>query len=304
MATISPSPLISEISGTVGGVTFRRSRSGFSAYSYQKKPLKKSSARSAQTEYLSAAAKAWTALDEDIRNAWINLAKYEAIPPAFSRKTKWTGRELFFCFYIYARHQLTPLPRRWLPTPPLFAASFDPYFFFFSSDLSGPGWENTATQFYGYIKEYDQAAERFTYRQNFVFSLWASMPIKHPANTYTALRKIAPLGDLCCQSTTFTFPGNSGYYYQTWQAPILHLMGTPPDLSPEGTSITAWPYSVFFSATALTNERLMYLPPTASPGLLKPHDFLPGPLRHVLPAVTPTPFVLSHATPDIPTTEY
>lgn len=123
MAKVTPGPLISAIAGSVGSATFRNSRSGLIL---SNRPLTTDRASPAQLEHrrlICAAAAAWSLLDADIVTAWNTLARQEPIPSFFSRGRKWTGRQLFTCFFLQAEKQLTPLPARWLPTPPLFFLS-------------------------------------------------------------------------------------------------------------------------------------------------------------------------------------
>jgi len=134
MARVTLGGVISSISGSVGSACFRNSPSGVVLYNRPLCSQRGTPAQHTNRSILKAAASAWGRLDDDIRTAWGSLAKQEHIPTFFSRGRRWTGRQLFTCFYFYAELQLTPLPPRWLPTPPIFwpnpyfeAALFYPY---------------------------------------------------------------------------------------------------------------------------------------------------------------------------------
>lgn len=120
MARVTPGPLISSIAGSVGSAQFRNSRSGLVLSNRALPTNRHSSAQLGHRRIIAAAASAWSLLDADIVRSWNTLARQEPIPSFFSRGRKWTGRQLFTCFFIQAERQLTPLPPRWLPTPPIF----------------------------------------------------------------------------------------------------------------------------------------------------------------------------------------
>ena len=120
MARVTLGGVISSISGSVGSACFRNSPSGTVLYNRPLPSQRSSTDQHTNRSILKAAAAAWSLLADDIRTAWGSLAKQEHIPTFFSRGRRWTGRQLFTCFYFYAELQLTPLPPRWLPTPPLF----------------------------------------------------------------------------------------------------------------------------------------------------------------------------------------
>lgn len=120
MARVTTGPVISNIAGSAGAATFRNSAAGLVL---SNRPLSTNRASPAQLEHraiIQAAASAWSLLDADIKTAWSTLAKQETIPSFFARGRRWTGRQLFTCFFVQAETQLTPLPARWLPTPPIF----------------------------------------------------------------------------------------------------------------------------------------------------------------------------------------
>lgn len=123
MARATLGPILSSIAGSIGSTTFRNSRSGLVVSNRPLRPDRASAAQLDHRRILSASAGAWNALDLDIKASWNTLAKQETIPSFFSRGRKWTARQLFTCFYVAAENQLTPLPARWLPTPPLFFQS-------------------------------------------------------------------------------------------------------------------------------------------------------------------------------------
>lgn len=120
MARATTGPLLSAIAGSVGSTTFRNSASGLVVSNRPLRPDRASSAQLDHRRLISDSAGAWTTLDADIKTSWNILARQEPIPSFFSRGRKWTGRQLFTCFFVQAARQLTPLPARWLPTPPLF----------------------------------------------------------------------------------------------------------------------------------------------------------------------------------------
>jgi hypothetical protein len=120
MAKVTPGPIISNISGSVGSATFRNDKSGLVLYQKPVPTTKRSDHQMYVRSSFKRTASAWRALDDDIRLAWTTFSKSEPVPSFFSRGRKWSGRQLFSCFFQHAEAQNTPLPARWLPTPPLF----------------------------------------------------------------------------------------------------------------------------------------------------------------------------------------
>lgn len=303
MARISFGPIVSSISGSVGSACFRRSPSGAVLYN---KPRPSSAASPAQLEHraiFSAAARAWSALDADILTAWDSLAAQTQVPSYFSRGRRWRGKDLFTCFFVYAQHQNTPLPARWLPTPPLFFMSPCISWLAYAEDISDPS--HTWIYFSAMNPVSLNPSDPEGYRAQICNSFWFGYTA--PGATVRPRRfiKIAPPPP-SLYSLFNSHPLNyAGYQYEGWDPVLSRLLGTPPGLP----SPTLTPKSAEFGTAAcrfsVTDDRLYYSPITfGNPH----HDFFgqfPG-VDLVSNALPANPLrILNPTYPlDIPTSEY
>ena len=95
MAKIKLGPLVEQISGSVGGVTFRRTKSGDQVY-VQPPPLQHVSTRQRELRgYFAAAVQAWTGLSAGARSVWINGVKTISRPDNIGPSRAMSARDFF-----------------------------------------------------------------------------------------------------------------------------------------------------------------------------------------------------------------
>ena len=270
MAKMEHGPLISAISGSVGGITFNRGPAGTRIYN---RPIHKrppSPAQSLQRSFIAGAAHAWGALDPDITQAWNTLARQEQIPTFFSRGRRWTGRQLFYSFFIAAEHQYTPLPARWLPTPPLFfECNYIDCFYCWPQWNPGdplddppilPYWEQ-----YTFVRaQYPDIlnpTEESGLSQDGINVFWAAFLPKNrppiPRNWF----KIAPLPPSFGVWTNYGITSNSGFEYLYWKPFFDSTLGVMPGFVQSATEPGPAPYNIAWRWQSLTDLRLYYCRP-------------------------------------------
>lgn len=259
VAKITYSALVSSIAGSIGSLTFRRSTAGAVLYNRPLPTCRSSPPQLYHRSLLAASSAAWSALDSDIQRAWNSFAKHETLPGYFTRARTWRGKDLFTCFFLYAQHQGTPLPPRWLPRSPLFA--FSKYFEFALALPSGVGDTSTLCRFtFGYPASLS-SLDPFDIRTDNVVSVFSGYC---PLGVFKIPRrvvKVAPApADL---SSLFSSPPGrpSGFQYIGWNRILGRLLGVPPGL-PFPTVAPVNPvFSAMAHAFSLTDERLYYSGP-------------------------------------------
>lgn len=301
MARVTLGGVISSISGSVGSACFRNSPSGTVLYNRPLCSQRGTPAQHLNRSILKAAGAAWGRLDDDIRTAWGSLAKQEYIPSFFSRGRRWTGRQLYTCFYFYAEHQYTPLPLRWLPTPPLFLPSFTLVSQFFNPDWNWPQFDTPQhTQFVGWRPLGLNPVFPADYSRDCVFSCWLSILPAASTSIPRNWTKICPAPRDFPVVVTGGHPRPSGYWYGSWDLSILHLLGWPPGLDATAeTPITA-PFSCCYSAVCVSDKNISFS------GLLWGYPHSPEITNHwIRYAPSPyTDYVIINTWPgNIPTTE-
>lgn len=267
MARVTLGGVIASISGSVGSACFRNSPSGTVLYNRPLPSQRGSTDQHTNRSILKAAAAAWSLLDDDIRTAWGSLAKQEYIPSFFSRGRRWTGRQLFTCFYFYAETQRTPLPARWLPTPPLFFSS--PWFMAY---LFYPRWiEALPADPPGTVDHWESLSQ---------FSLWRPTSL-NPADPGGLLDDFPVIVYCGLSAIGATSPPRSmgllappyGPYRQTPPVPpylpgiqsvyyadrlFSELFGFPPSLSYPMSSPVTRPFDLWVSMLGITDERMYF----------------------------------------------
>jgi hypothetical protein len=258
MAKCTLGPLIAQISGSLGGMTFRNDPSGLVLQPRCLPTRKYSPAQLLHRGYLAASATAWSDLDYDIKRAWNTLARQERIPDTFARGRKWTGRQLFTCFYLYAQHQYTPLPARWLPKSPIFHSSMTLQLFFFDAYTPLGGSLTTGNLIYtaypGSLSPYDPA-ESLTNHCAAVWLGFRRMDSQSPPRQYV---KVAPLPLSWAYSGVPPTNYNNGYGYFGWGNLYKRLFGQPLGL-PEGQYLGITPtFAISAFSVTITDERLYF----------------------------------------------
>lgn len=302
MARVNFGPVVSSISGSVGASTFRNGASGSVLYNHPFPSRRASDSQLQHRSFISASASAWSALDADIRRAWDSLAKQQAIPTYFSHGRRWRGRDLYTCFFLYAQHQLTPLPSRWLPTPPLFFSNY-----FFSALVGAPVPPANVETRVDFSTAYPLVLnavfpDSFSFHGvSSIFFGYTKYLSRTPPRRFV---KIAPLSP----SMAVAFPDISsppyGFSYSSWNNPIGLLLGPPPGLPFPTVSPVSPRFSCAYSAFTLTDDRLYYSGLLFGDPHIDPLDLLEKPwlVNNAIPSDTPTNDVSLPL--DIPSSEY
>lgn len=302
MARVNFGPVVSSISGSVGASTFRTGASGSVLYNHPLPSRKASDSQLQHRSFISASASAWSSLDPDIKRAWESLAKQQPVPTFFSRGRRWRARDLFTCFFLYAEHQLTPLPPRWLPTPPLF---FSNYFF---SAVAGaplpPANDHTRVDFTTAYPLVLNAVYPDSFSFRGVSSIFFGYTKYLSRTPPRRMVKIAPLSP----SMAVAYPNMSsppyGYGYSGWNDPIGLLIGSPPGLPYPTVSPVTPTFSCAYSAFTLTDARLYYSGLLFGDPHIDPLGLLAKPWLVNNAFASGTPFNYVSLPLDIPSSEY
>lgn len=259
MARVTLGGVISSISGSVGSACFRNSPSGTVLYNRPLCSQRGTPAQHLNRNILKAAATTWGRLDDDIRSAWGSLAKQEHIPTFFSRGRRWTGRQLFTCFYFYAEHQYTPLPARWLPTPPLFNPSLSLSSYFFYPEANWPWVEPwQCTRFAARRPLVLNPSVDGDWSADCVFSCWAALLPPLSSRVPRSFSKIAPAP----RHLPVTIYGGgdrpSGYYYSLWDTVFLSVFGDPPGLPLNTPTTVVSQFSTCIYAVCVSDSNISY----------------------------------------------
>ncbi len=105
MASIKLGAVVADISGSIGGTTFRRTQSGHIAYNKQSKQLKSASNINSQRIKIGSIMQNWSNLSQATRDIWTYQATLYTFNNKFGEKKNISGRELF----IKLNSQLLPL---------------------------------------------------------------------------------------------------------------------------------------------------------------------------------------------------
>lgn len=104
MANIKLGAIITDIAGSIGGTTFRRTPAGIIAYNKQGTQIKSAFAKNSVKNKLGAILGAWNNLEETDKNFWIDKATLYTFPDKFGTLKNLTGRQ----FYTKLNSQMIP----------------------------------------------------------------------------------------------------------------------------------------------------------------------------------------------------
>ena len=119
MAKILPGGLLNTLRGSLGGITFKGSPSGTIVTARALNRYHATPRGIEHTGYLSRAHLAWTAMPGDLLLGWESLARNDSSTRLLGTR-KFTGRQLFFKWYLAHLHLNDPPPTDQLPPAPLF----------------------------------------------------------------------------------------------------------------------------------------------------------------------------------------
>lgn len=105
MANIKLGAIITNIAGSVGGSTFRRTQRGIILYNKQGRQIKSAFAQNSVKNRLGAILSSWSFLDGDTRSAWEDLAILYPQKNKFGDDVTLSGRQ----FYTKLNTQLIPV---------------------------------------------------------------------------------------------------------------------------------------------------------------------------------------------------
>lgn len=130
MARVTYGPLVTELAGSIGGVTFQKNSSGSIARLKSKQPLNPSLAQSDQQVTLAALVSHWPALNETEKTSWNDLAA------AHTHFTPWGEEKTLNGFQWFMSCNLNNLSCGWpvLDTAPAYASISPPNTFTLSAD--------------------------------------------------------------------------------------------------------------------------------------------------------------------------
>ncbi len=95
MARFLLGSIVTDIQGSIGGTTFRRTPTGHIAYNKQARQLRSSSSAYSRKIQLGKIFQAWSNLTQNERNAWAEKAVLFPFPDKFGKSKFLTGRQLF-----------------------------------------------------------------------------------------------------------------------------------------------------------------------------------------------------------------
>ena len=119
MANIKLGAIITDIAGSVGGSTFRRTPAGIILYNKQGTQIKSAFAKNSVKNKLGAVITSWTNLDKTDKGFWIDKATLYTFPDKFGNLKYLTGRQLYIKLntqFIPANDVLSITP--WYDTKP------------------------------------------------------------------------------------------------------------------------------------------------------------------------------------------
>lgn len=259
MARVTLGPIVSSIAGSIGATTFNRGRNGTVAYNRPLPSRRQSAAQLFHRSLMAQAAAAWGALTEDYKKAWNYLATTEQIPTFFSQGRRWSGRQLFFCFFIAAERQYTPLPSTWLPTPPLFFSNmFLEATYWRAVAVDPPDEYRSDCTFLTAIPETLQAVYPDDYTYDCCSTVYLGIISPGQRRPPSAWIQVAPVPPTTTITTDPAYSYRSGYQYSQWMDALLPLLGIPWGTIPGNIVAVPCGFNIAVRAQALTNERIYY----------------------------------------------
>jgi hypothetical protein len=99
MANIKLGAIITDIAGSVGGSTFRRTPAGIILYNKQRTQIKSAFAKNSVKNKLGAILSSWSFQAKATRDFWNEKATLYTFPDKFGNKKNLTGRQLFTKLY-------------------------------------------------------------------------------------------------------------------------------------------------------------------------------------------------------------
>lgn len=261
MAKVELGPIVSSVSGSIGSATFNRRPGATVVYN---RPLPRRQASAAQLFHrslITRAAAAWTTLDTSYKLAWSTMAKQEQIPTFFSKGKRWTGRQLFFCFFIAAERQYTPLPSTWLPTPPLFFPHmYLEVAYWRAVDVDPPDEYRSDCTLYVAIPGSLQSAYPDDYTYDCCASIYLAVIAQGQRRPPRFWHQVAPVPPTTHVNTSPAYDFRSGWSYSGWCDAYLPIFGVPRGCVPGDMVAVPRGWDIAVRAQSLTNERLYYTP--------------------------------------------
>lgn len=95
MANIKLGAIMTDIAGSVGGTTFRRTPSGVIMYNKQGTQIKSAFAKNSVKNKLGVILSSWSSLDNSVKSVWNDLATLYPFKTKFGADKYLTGRQLF-----------------------------------------------------------------------------------------------------------------------------------------------------------------------------------------------------------------
>jgi hypothetical protein len=95
MANIKLGAIITDIAGSIGGTTFRRTPAGIIAYNKQGTQIKSAFAKNSVKNKLGAILGSWNFLETAVKDFWIDKATLYTFPGKFGTLKNLTGRQLY-----------------------------------------------------------------------------------------------------------------------------------------------------------------------------------------------------------------
>lgn len=304
MARITVGPLLSSIAGSVGAITFRNDASGLVLQPRILPTRRASEGQLQHRGFLAQSAAAWGALDADMRRAWTTLARQERIPDVFAQGRRWTGRQLFTCFYLYTEHQYTPMPARWLPRSPIFHASAGVSALFWNAFQLFPGDWRTQNYFAVAYPTSINPGSPGGWSSNCCGCIWFGYRRAQSSPPPRRWFKLAPLP---ASWGLWGLPGgkyHSGDTYYGWDPYVLRIMGYPPGLPDGTTAPIPAPFWISVKSTVVTDDRLYYSPIVSGQNWVSNVPIAGTNYGCNLTTPKDSPTVLRSYPLNIPTTEY
>ena len=89
MAVIKLGSIVTDIAGSIGGTTFRRTSTGHAVYNKQGSQIKSAFARTSRKNALANIFRAWGELDKATQDAWAENALIYKVPDRFGKISLW-----------------------------------------------------------------------------------------------------------------------------------------------------------------------------------------------------------------------
>lgn len=95
MAVIKLGSIVTDIAGSIGGTTFRRTSTGHAVYNKQKRQVKSAFAKASRKNQLGNIFSSWYNLTEKVRNQWAYNASIYPLKDKFGNTKYLTARQLY-----------------------------------------------------------------------------------------------------------------------------------------------------------------------------------------------------------------